>query len=73
MWSAVKGAIFHDWQIITGGMNRGHTSQSLAVSNLMYVVRNMQQCTLECGIWDEFAHYTKEKSQHCHVMISNSK
>ena len=23
MWSAVKGAIFHDMKIITGGMNRG--------------------------------------------------
>ena len=49
MWSAVKGTIFHDWQIITGGMNRGHMSQSLAVSNLMYILRNMQQRT-ESGV-----------------------
>ena len=35
-----------------------HLSQSLAVSILMYIVRNMQQCTLECRIWGESAHYT---------------
>ena len=27
MWSAVKGAIFHDWKIITGGMNSGSFEQ----------------------------------------------
>ena len=58
----VNGIIFHDWKIITGGMNRVHLSQSLAVSILMYIVRNMQQCTLECRIWGESAHYTNGMS-----------
>ena len=50
-------------------------SQSLAVSDLMYLVRNMQQCTLECRIWGESAHLKEYNgmSQHCPLMICNSK
>ena len=52
-------------------------SQSLVVSNLMYLARNMQQCTLECRFWGESAHYTTKEcnvmSQHCPFMIPNSK
>ena len=55
----VNGIVVQYWTIITGGMNCVLQSQSLAVSNLMYIVRNMQQCTLECGIWGESTHYTK--------------
>ena len=41
------------------GMNNGSFEPIMAVSNLMYIVRNMLQCTLECRIWGESAHYTK--------------
>ena len=34
-------------------------NQSLAMSVLIYLLRNMQQCTQECRIWGESAHYTK--------------
>ena len=39
-----------------------YMNQSLAVSILMYSFRDMQQCTQECRIWGESAHYTNGMS-----------
>ena len=51
-----------------------HLSQSLAVSNLMYIVRNMQQWNAESRV--NLLITLKEcngMSEHCPFMISNSK
>ena len=34
-------------------------SQSLAVSKLVYLAKNMQECIQECPSWGESAHYIK--------------
>ena len=66
----VNGIIFHDWKIITGGIHQVLYEPITGVdrSNVL----SIQECS--SADWNaESGVNTLNMSQHCHVMIANSK
>ena len=59
----VNGIIFHDWKIITRGMNRGSYKPITGADR--FNVLSMKECSSadwnakDTNIWGESAHYTK--------------
>ena len=66
----VNGIIFHDWKIITGGIHQGLYEPITGVDR--FNVLSIQECS--SADWNaESGVNTLNMSQHCPVMISNSK
>ena len=69
-YPGVNGIIFHDWKIITGGIHQVLCEPITGVGR--FNVLSTQECS--SADWNaESGVNTLNMSQHCPVMISNSK
>ena len=73
----MNGIVTQYWSIIPGGIHQISYEPITGVDR--FNVLSMQECSStdwnpkDTNAWDESAHYTNGMSQHCPVMISNSK